>query len=335
MKTIAEICAQPSIILNLDHINFTEDTQQFEKLGNFIKTNKHLKGVSFSKTNINIVDFQKAIKLFEAMKAIPIESLIFNSCNMHTITKDNLTKLLQCINVCNIKKIIITRDNLSAPFPAVEFISALCSISLEELNLSMMHLGELQLSDLTKIIQLLGSSKLKSLSLATNLIGQTGFQDADVENNYNSFIKPLLNGTLNDIDLSNNPLGIIPLEWSELFKILHENKSLQSLNLRNCALEFLEEYDENFIALLVDFIKNTKLTRLDLSANTFSKGTQEKLSQTAKENKKLTLVILEGNSSTKEANESIQPSVTTALPAASKVITQTTDVKNQSRPALK
>ena len=119
----------------------------------------------------------------------------------------------------------------------------------------------------------------------------------------------LFSGKIKYLDLTDNGLGCgddAKLEdWVDFFDTLQKNKSLESLNLTNCALDILilleEEKGKNiFSEQLLMFIKHTSLKELNLSKNDFEENYTIKLIEAANENPGLKLVC-EGNGLSKEA----------------------------------
>jgi hypothetical protein len=118
----------------------------------------------------------------------------------------------------------------------------------------------------------------------------------------------LLSGNLQHIDLSLNPLGLqIGFEgWENVFQAITRNKSLKTLSLYGCSLNFpveTEEENKDFIELLASFIKQTSLKELNLSQNDFSREATLKLLKASMENKGLNLKLENPHLSAREISE--------------------------------
>jgi Ran GTPase-activating protein (RanGAP) involved in mRNA processing and transport len=304
IKTLISSQNQYGIPLcDIDFNNETDDAIQ--KLAMFIKYHPCAEWITFRGTDVSALHYEKikpVLSSIQENKKINKMSLAYT--NFAQSSQTIITAFTECLSFMN--TLDLSGNTIVSMDSSVEFLQNLShTINIVEYNfnkIGLLHRATPQWDHMIKILNILAHNiRLNELFLEHNSIG---FQE-----NAEELLYPLFSGKIQNLDLSNNPLGcgISTENWALLFKSIENNPDLKSLNLTSCTiLPYIDEDESNepFFELLVIFVKNTKLKTLNLSNNEFPKDLTERLIRAACENPHLTF-ICDYNGLSKQEQEHI------------------------------
>ena len=138
---------------------------------------------------------------------------------------------------------------------AVELAAALCTnTTIEDLDLSHNPIGE----------HVEGATAVAKILVENKALTELDLQDCHISSEGAVELAAALctNTTIEDLDLSHNPIGEHVEGATAVAKILVENKALTELDLRDCHIS-----SEGAVELAAALCKNTTLKHLDLSRN--------------------------------------------------------------------
>lgn len=312
--------------LNLSFNNLGKKELFTKNLNRVLQNFYNITEISLQDNNFGEGDekaFNNLYKILLKMEKLAKLNLNNNSFGKSMPNTDILTSLLKRLNGTNITYLELSNNQFSSDNKVMSnlFLKALAkNTSIKKMNLSdnyfnkdknslitlneylieNKHIKELDLSKnclgLDRVhakmlaYALIASKSLKSVNLSFNFLGGASNTDNSSMSNFSELF--IFNNVLEDIDLSNNEIGINSGNLEVLFKNLLMNSTLKRLDLsanKIASSEMNMKYLRNFL------IKNTQVKEIFLKGNEFNNEYLPILISGLKKCKHYKLINLENN----------------------------------------